>query len=82
MNIQEQNRILPGYVWPLCRGEKILSVLVDVPERGVLVVKDAIQVWWIVSYLSSLSQVSMPLKKLGSVEEKIRPVGNGANVAM
>ena len=36
----------------------------------------------IVSYLSSLSQVSMPLKKLGSVEEKIRPVGNCDNVAM
>ena len=33
------------------------------------------------SYLSSLSQVSMPLKKLGSVEEKIRPVGNCDNVA-
>ena len=52
MNIQEQNRILPGYVWPLCRGEKILSVLVDVPERGAVVLKEtkdfkenAMQVW-------------------------------------
>ena len=69
---------------PLCRGEKILSVLVDVPERRVLVVKDTNDYLLrrmpskpesdlIVSYLSSLSQVSMPLKKLGSVEEKIRP---------
>ena len=35
-----KNRNLPGYVGPLCRGEKILSVLVDVPERGAVVLKD------------------------------------------
>ena len=77
---------------PLCRGEKVFSVLVDVPGRGVVVVKDTKDYLerkmpcksesdLVFSYLSSLSQVSMPLKKLGSVEEKIRPVGNCDNVA-
>ena len=64
----------------------------DVPERRALVVKDTKDYLLrkmscksesdlVFSYLSSLSQVSMPLKKLGSVEEKIRPVGNCDNVA-